>query len=99
MPGGNHNNGKGRSMNVHEDELPPMIDAQYSAWFALSFVPGGVGCRMGPTVGPDGELAGKLGRSVAAVTINSAALGLINADNNGRDTSFLKGPILLTPTR
>lgn len=49
--------------HVHEDELPPMTDGQYAKWFALSFVPGGVGCRMGPTVGPDGELAGELGRT------------------------------------
>ena len=35
---------------VHEDELPPMTDEQYDAWFALSYIPDGVGCRMGPAV-------------------------------------------------
>lgn len=49
--------------HVHEDELPPMTDGQYAKWFALSFISGGVGCRMGPAVGPDGELTGKLGRT------------------------------------
>jgi hypothetical protein len=33
---------------VHEDELPIMTDEEYAAWFALSYVPDGVGCRMGP---------------------------------------------------
>ena len=30
---------------VYEDELPPMSDAEYSEWFATSFVDG---VRMGP---------------------------------------------------
>lgn len=36
---------------VHEDELPAMTDEQYDAWFAVSYVPDGVGCRIGPAVG------------------------------------------------
>ena len=38
---------------VNEDELPPMTDEQYDAWFALSYVPDGVGCRMGPAIEVD----------------------------------------------
>ena len=34
---------------MNEDELPEDItDAEYSAWFARSFIPGGIGCRVGP---------------------------------------------------
>ena len=33
---------------VHEDDLPDMTDEQYAAWFEVSYVPDGVGCRMGP---------------------------------------------------
>ena len=36
---------------VHEDELPPMTDEQYDSWFALSYLPNGIGCRIGPAVG------------------------------------------------
>lgn len=35
---------------AHEDELPPMTDEQYAQWFEVSYVPDGVGCRMGPAV-------------------------------------------------
>jgi hypothetical protein len=35
---------------MHEDELPPMSDEQYAKWFAASYVPDGVGCRVGPMV-------------------------------------------------
>jgi hypothetical protein len=38
---------------VHEDELPPMSDEAYAAWFDVSYVPDGVGCRMRPAVGPN----------------------------------------------
>lgn len=34
---------------IHEDDLPEKIsDEQYAKWFAVSFIPDGVGCRMGP---------------------------------------------------
>lgn len=34
---------------MHEDELPEdMPQADYDEWYARSFVPGGVGCRIGP---------------------------------------------------
>lgn len=36
---------------IHEDTLPDdMSDADYGEWFGRSFVPGNVGCRMGPPV-------------------------------------------------
>jgi hypothetical protein len=34
---------------MHEDELPEnMPQADYDKWYAQSFVPDGVGCRVGP---------------------------------------------------
>ncbi len=38
---------------VHEDELPTMTDEQYAAWFAVSYIPDGIGCRMGPALTPN----------------------------------------------
>ena len=36
---------------VHEDDLPVDIsDDLYAKWFALSYVPDGVGCRCGPAL-------------------------------------------------
>lgn len=36
---------------IHEDTLPEdMSDADYGEWFGRSFVPGNVGCRVGPPV-------------------------------------------------
>lgn len=36
---------------IHEDTLPEdMSDEDYGEWFGRSFVPGGVGCRVGPPV-------------------------------------------------
>ena len=37
---------------MHEDELPADITAiEYSEWYKKSFIPGGVGVRVGPVVG------------------------------------------------
>ncbi len=42
---------------INEDELPKSItDEQYAAWFKLSWIPDGVGCRVGPPVDLDGNL-------------------------------------------
>lgn len=40
---------------MHEDELPDdMTDAEYKQWFENSYVPDGVGCRVGPVfIRPD----------------------------------------------
>jgi hypothetical protein len=35
---------------IFEDELPEMTDEQYSDWYDKSFIPGGIGCRVGPKV-------------------------------------------------
>jgi hypothetical protein len=36
---------------VHEDKLPEdFTDEDYSEWFEMSYVPGNVGCRVGPPV-------------------------------------------------
>jgi len=35
---------------MHEDELPQMSDAEYSEWYEKSYIPGCVGCRVGPKV-------------------------------------------------
>ena len=33
---------------IHEDDLPEdMTQTEYDAWFETSYVPGGVGCRVG----------------------------------------------------
>lgn len=36
---------------MFEDDLPiDLTHAEYEKWYAKSFVPGGVGCRVGPVV-------------------------------------------------
>lgn len=36
---------------INEDELPTELsDYEYAQWFKHSFIPGGVGCRVGPRV-------------------------------------------------
>ena len=36
---------------IHEDTLPEDIsDELYAKWFALSYIPDGVGCRVGPAL-------------------------------------------------
>ncbi len=47
---------------VHEDELPKSItDEQYAAWYKRSWIPGGVGCRVGPPVDENGDMAPAMG--------------------------------------
>jgi hypothetical protein len=36
---------------MHEDDLPEDMTAdEYDRWYEQSYVPGGVGCRVGPVV-------------------------------------------------
>jgi hypothetical protein len=38
---------------IHEDTLPAdLTDADYGEWYVRSYVPGNVGCRVGPPVEP-----------------------------------------------
>lgn len=35
---------------MYEDDLPHMTDEKYDEWYEKSFIPGGVGVRVGPAV-------------------------------------------------
>jgi len=59
---------------IHEDELPPDISQEdYDRWYAQSFVPDGVGCRVGPRLNTPTTAAVEAREIVGTVFQNAAA--------------------------
>lgn len=80
---------------IHEDELPEDISEElYAAWFARSWVPGGVGCRVGPLL--DALSAGNVGGYDEAVADLAKYLpdGWITQDVDGQSHYWRQCPNL-----